>query len=74
MNFLQNVELGQTVKNSRLYLSLPCVVGRNGVKKIVEFPFDDAELKGLPASADLLIKITCNDSGGIGCPKFVTRR
>lgn len=56
MNFLQNVGLEQTVKNSRLYLSLPCVVGGNGVKKIVELPFDDAELKGLLASADLLKK------------------
>jgi len=37
-----------------IYLSLPCVVGRNGVGKIVELPLDDAELKGLLASADLL--------------------
>ena len=37
-----------------VYLSLPCVVGRDGVEKIVELPLDDAELKGLLASADLL--------------------
>lgn len=39
-----------------VYLSLPCVVGRGGVEKIVELPLDDAELKGLRASADLLKK------------------
>ena len=39
-----------------VYLSLPCVVGRNGVEKVVELPLDDTELKGLLASADLLKK------------------
>lgn len=37
-----------------VYLSLPCVVGRDGVEKIVELPLDDAEREGLLASADLL--------------------
>ena len=37
-----------------VYLSLPCVVGQNGVEKIVELPLDDEERKGLIASADLL--------------------
>ncbi len=37
-----------------VYLSLPCVVGRAGVEKIVELPLDEAERKGLLASADLL--------------------
>ena len=37
-----------------VYLSLPCVVGRDGVEKIVELPLDDKERKGLQASADLL--------------------
>ncbi|MCA1637333.1 MAG: hypothetical protein LC768_03180 [Acidobacteria bacterium] len=35
-------------------MSLPCVVGRDGVEKIVEVPLDDAEREGLLASADLL--------------------
>ena len=35
-------------------MSLPCVVGRSGGEKIVELSLDDAELTGLPASADLL--------------------
>ncbi len=37
-----------------VYLSLPCVVGRGGVEKIVELPLNDAERDGLLASADLL--------------------
>lgn len=37
-----------------VYLSLPCVVGRDGVGKIVELPLDDIERTGLLASADLL--------------------
>lgn len=37
-----------------VYLSLPCVIGRNGVEKIVVLPLDDAERKGLRASAELL--------------------
>ncbi|MDQ3373958.1 MAG: L-lactate dehydrogenase, partial [Acidobacteriota bacterium] len=37
-----------------IYMSLPCVVGCDGVEKIVELPLDDAEREGLLASADLL--------------------
>ncbi len=37
-----------------VYLSLPCVVGRDGVEKIIELPLDDAEREGLLASAYLL--------------------
>ena len=37
-----------------VYLSLPCVVGRDGVEKIVELTLDDTEREGLQASADLL--------------------
>ena len=37
-----------------VYLSLPCVVGRNGVEKIVVIPLDDTEREGLRASAELL--------------------
>lgn len=33
---------------------MPCVIGREAVKRIVEMPLDDAERKGLLASADLL--------------------
>ncbi len=37
-----------------IYLSLPAVVGRGGVEKIVEVPLDESEKDGLLASADLL--------------------
>jgi L-lactate dehydrogenase len=37
-----------------VYLSLPCVVGRSGVERIIELPLDDAEREGLLASANLL--------------------
>jgi L-lactate dehydrogenase len=39
---------------SGVYLSLPCVVGRRGVERVIEIPLDDAERAGLRASADLL--------------------
>lgn len=41
---------------SGVYLSLPCVVGRNGVERIIELPLDEAEQEGLRASAALLEK------------------
>jgi L-lactate dehydrogenase len=37
-----------------VYLSLPCVVGRAGVERVIELPLDDGEREGLRASADLL--------------------
>lgn len=37
-----------------VYLSLPCVVGRAGVERVIEIPLDDEEAAGLRASADLL--------------------
>ena len=37
-----------------VYLSLPCVVGRAGVERLIELPLDEAEKTGLRASADLL--------------------
>ena len=37
-----------------VYLSLPCVVGRAGVERVIEIPLDNAEREGLRASADLL--------------------
>ncbi|MEP6903876.1 MAG: hypothetical protein ABJA66_19290 [Actinomycetota bacterium] len=36
----------------RVYLSLPCVIGREGVEKIVELLLADAEREGLQISAD----------------------
>jgi L-lactate dehydrogenase len=39
---------------SGVYLSLPCVVGREGVERVVEIPLDDEERRGLHASAELL--------------------
>ncbi len=39
-----------------VYLSLPCVVGRRGVEKVIEIPLDDDERKGLFASAEILRK------------------
>ena len=37
-----------------VYLSLPCVVGRGGVERVIEIPLDEGERAGLRASADLL--------------------
>ncbi len=37
-----------------VYLSLPCVVGRSGVKRVFEVPLNESELEGLRASADVL--------------------
>ncbi len=37
-----------------IYLSLPCVVGRNGVEKIIEIPLNDEETEGLRQSAKIL--------------------
>lgn len=37
-----------------VYLSLPCVMGREGVERVVEIPLDEGERAGLRASADLL--------------------
>lgn len=39
-----------------IYLSLPCVVGRNGVEKVIEISLNDKEKKGLIASAKVLSK------------------
>jgi L-lactate dehydrogenase len=39
---------------SDVYLSLPCVVGRGGVERVIEIPLDEREREGLRASADLL--------------------
>ncbi len=39
-----------------VYLSLPCVVGRNGVEKVIEIPLNDAERRGLIESAEVLKK------------------
>ncbi|MGA9995387.1 MAG: L-lactate dehydrogenase [Pyrinomonadaceae bacterium] len=37
-----------------IYLSLPCVVGRQGVERVIELPLNDEERAGLRASADVL--------------------
>jgi L-lactate dehydrogenase len=37
-----------------VYLSTPCVVGRNGVERRIELPLDAEELEGLRASAAVL--------------------
>lgn len=34
-----------------LYLGIPCVIGATGIKKILEVPLDDEELKALKSSA-----------------------
>ena len=39
---------------SDVYLSLPCVVGRNGIERVIDLPLNDAEQAGLRASADVL--------------------
>ena len=37
-----------------VYLSLPCVVGRRGVERVIELPLSEEERAGLRASADVL--------------------
>jgi L-lactate dehydrogenase len=37
-----------------VYLSLPCVIGRAGVERVVEIPLDETERAGLVASAGVL--------------------
>lgn len=37
-----------------IYLSLPCVVGHNGVEKVIEISLNDEEKQGLIASANIL--------------------
>ncbi|HWS98694.1 MAG TPA: L-lactate dehydrogenase [Pyrinomonadaceae bacterium] len=37
-----------------IYLSLPCVVGREGVSGVIELPLSDEERAGLRASAEIL--------------------
>ena len=37
-----------------VYLSVPCVVGRRGVERVIEIPLDESERAGLHASAELL--------------------
>lgn len=37
-----------------VYLSLPCVMSREGVERVIEIPLDEGERRGLRASADLL--------------------
>jgi L-lactate dehydrogenase len=37
-----------------VYLSLPCVVGREGVERVIEIPLDEEEHAGLRASASVL--------------------
>jgi L-lactate dehydrogenase len=39
---------------SDVYLSLPCVVGRRGVERVIELPLDEEERAGLHASAKVL--------------------
>lgn len=39
---------------SDVYLSLPCVVGRSGVERVIEVPLDDEETAGLVRSAEIL--------------------
>ncbi len=41
---------------SGVYLSLPCVVGRGGVERIVELPLSDVERQGLMKSAAILLQ------------------
>jgi L-lactate dehydrogenase len=41
-----------------VYLSLPCVIGRGGVERVIEIPLDEPERAGLRASADTLRRTT----------------
>ncbi|MHC1739969.1 MAG: hypothetical protein AB9897_02540 [Anaerolineaceae bacterium] len=37
-----------------IYLSLPCVIDRNGVNKFLRLPLDEKEITGLQKSAEVL--------------------
>jgi L-lactate dehydrogenase len=51
---------------SDVYLSLPCVVGRRGVERIIELPLDEEERAGLRASAEVLRRSLMSlRSGGV---------
>ncbi len=39
-----------------VYLGTPCIVGKNGVERVIELELDDAEREGVQASAALLVK------------------
>jgi L-lactate dehydrogenase len=39
---------------SGVYLSLPCVMGRGGVERVIEIPLDEEERAGLRASSEIL--------------------
>ncbi|MPM47283.1 L-lactate dehydrogenase P [bioreactor metagenome] len=45
-----------------VYLSLPCVIGREGVQKFMRLPLDEKEVDGLQSSARIL-KETLNSLG-----------
>ena len=46
-----------------VYLSLPCVIGRGGVERVVEIPLDAEELAGLRAAAETLRRTTADLRG-----------
>jgi L-lactate dehydrogenase len=46
-----------------VYMSLPCVVGRRGVERIIELPLDEQERAGLHASAEVLRKARMKAEG-----------
>jgi L-lactate dehydrogenase len=48
-----------------VYLSLPCVVGRAGVERVIEIPLDETERAGLRASAELLRRAVESARGGV---------
>ena len=37
-----------------MYLGTPCVVGKNGVERVIELDLDAGERKGMQASGNLL--------------------
>jgi L-lactate dehydrogenase len=46
-----------------IYLSLPCVVGRHGIERVIELPLSSSEHAGLHASADVLRRTLMNLRG-----------
>ena len=51
---------------SGVYLSLPCVVGRKGVERVIEIPLDAAERAGLHTSASVLQRALVAARSGSG--------
>ncbi|MBC8086004.1 MAG: L-lactate dehydrogenase, partial [Phycisphaerae bacterium] len=51
-----------------VYLSLPCVVGRRGIERVIDIPLDAAEQAGLHESAGVLQRALLAVRGSVASP------